>query len=80
MPIDEKTLREALEKDFPDATIKIEDMVGDQDHYFLEIASHLFSGKSLVQQHKMVNEALGFCLGNQLHALKIKTIAIMETI
>jgi stress-induced morphogen len=78
MAIDEKTLREALEKDFPGSIIKIEDMVGDQDHYSLEISSHLFAGKSLVSQHKMVNEALRFCLGNQLHALKIKTLIMTE--
>jgi stress-induced morphogen len=78
VPIDEKTLRIALEKDFPDSIIKIEDMVGDQDHYSLEISSRVFVGKSLIQQHKMVNEALRFCLGDELHALKIKTIVIKE--
>ena len=75
MPIDEKTLRKALENDFHDSDIKIIDLLGDNDHYSLEITSTLFQGKSLVQQHKMVNEALKFCLGNELHALKIKTIA-----
>jgi len=74
MAIDQQIIRNALENNFPDADIKIEDLVGDMDHYSLEISSSLFEGKSLIMQHKMVNEALKFCLGYDLHALKIKTI------
>lgn len=78
MSIDQETLIKILTKNFPQALIKIEDMVGDQNHYSLEISSNLFAGKSLIQQHKMVNDSLKCCLGTKLHALKIKTIAITE--
>jgi stress-induced morphogen len=78
MAIEAETLRTALLASFADATIEIEDLVGDQDHYSVVITSAQFQGKSLVAQHKMVNDALKFCLGGQLHALKIKTIIKKE--
>jgi stress-induced morphogen len=73
MAIDASLIQSALEDNFPGATIKIDDLAGDNDHYSLEITSDKFNGKTLIEQHKMVNEALKFCLGTSLHALKIKT-------
>jgi stress-induced morphogen len=39
----------------------------------VKIIDQSFAGKTLIQQHKMVNEALGSILGNQLHAMQLKT-------
>jgi stress-induced morphogen len=75
MPIEQETLKTMILDAIPDAEIKLSDMVGDSDHYYLEITSSIFNDKSLIQQHKIVNKALTSCLGTSLHALKIKTFS-----
>ena len=65
----EKLIREAL----PDATIDIQDLAGDGNHYSATIISSQFSGKSKIEQHKMVYNSLKGRMGNELHALAIKT-------
>tara|TARA_Y100000591_G_C21504765_1_gene531757 strand:- start:199 stop:429 length:231 start_codon:yes stop_codon:yes gene_type:complete len=65
----EKYIREAM----PDAIIEIQDLAGDGDHYSATITSSLFRGKSKIEQHKMVYSSLKGKMGNELHALAIKT-------
>ena len=65
----EKLIREAL----PDATIDIQDLAGDGNHYSATIVSSQFSGKSKIEQHKIVYNSLKGKMGNELHALAIKT-------
>jgi stress-induced morphogen len=60
---------------FPDAEIQIEDLAGDGDHYAASIVSEAFRGKSRVQQHQMVYDALQGNMGGVLHALALKTAA-----
>ena len=57
----------------PDAEVAIEDLAGDGDHYLARVASPAFTGKSRVQQHKMVYDALGGRMGGELHALQLTT-------
>ena len=66
-------IEQLIIKAFPDATVKIEDMAGDGDHYSCYVESKLFAGKSRVQQHKMVYQALNGKMGGQLHALALQT-------
>ena len=65
----ENLIREAL----PDATIDIQDLAGDGNNYSATIASSQFSGKSKIEQHKIVYNSLKGKMGNELHALAIKT-------
>ena len=58
----------------PDAEIAIEDLAGDDNHYSATIKSKVFSGKSKIEQHKLVYKALGEKMGNQLHALALNTL------
>ena len=60
---------------FPDAKVEIEDLAGDGDHYSASVVSEEFRGKSRVQQHQMVYEALQGNMGGVLHALALKTSA-----
>ncbi len=76
MAIDKDTLQNLLKTAFPEAEITITDLAGDGDHYSLEIADKIFTGKSRVQQHQLVYQALGGKMGGDLHALAIKTRAI----
>ncbi|MBM3580118.1 MAG: BolA family transcriptional regulator [Alphaproteobacteria bacterium] len=73
MPLPQQDLEKILREKFPTAQIKITDLVGDSDHYSLDIADISFSGKTKIEQHKIVNEALKGILGTTLHALQIKT-------
>lgn len=74
MAIEKDKLNNMLQSAFKDADIDIVDLAGDNDHYKVEIISEAFRGKNKVAQHRMVNEALRGCLGDQLHALSIKTV------
>lgn len=58
---------------FPDATVTIEDLAGDGDHYAARVVSAAFAGKSRVQQHQMVYKALRGNMGEALHALQLNT-------
>ena len=62
-----------VKKAIPEAEIKIEDLAGDGNHYSATIISSQFSGKSKIEQHKMVYNSLQGKMGNELHALAIKT-------
>ncbi|MDX1709707.1 MAG: BolA family transcriptional regulator [Rhodovibrionaceae bacterium] len=70
----EKLIREAI----PDASVTIEDLRGDGDHYAAYIVSPAFKGKTRVQQHQMVYKALQGRMGNELHALALQTSAPPE--
>ena len=58
---------------FPDASVEIEDLRGDGDHYAATVTSAAFSGKTRVQQHQLVYKALKGKMGGDLHALALTT-------
>ncbi len=73
MAMDLKEIEKYIRDAFPDALIKIDDLAGDGDHYSATVTSSLFTGKSKIEQHKMVYNSLKGKMGNELHALAIKT-------
>ncbi len=73
MAISKEKLEQMLIESLPGAKVFIEDLKGDGDHYSATIISKNFIGKSRIEQHKMVYDALGGKMGNELHALMIKT-------
>lgn len=73
MPMDIETLEHLLTTGIPDAEIEIEDLRGDNDHYSVHITSPAFAGKSRLEQHRMVHDAMQGKIGTELHALAIKT-------
>ena len=64
-----------IKESFPDASVSIDDLAGDGDHYAATVVSEAFRGKSRVEQHKMVYGALKGQMGGALHALALKTYA-----
>lgn len=58
----------------PDAKVEIKDLAGDDNHYAATITSNLFQGKTKVNQHKMVYDALEGKMGGVLHALSLTTL------
>jgi stress-induced morphogen len=70
-----ETLETLLRVSFPDASeLAVEDRTGGGDHFQVTIASPRFDGLSLVDQHRLVYEALSAPLGDgSIHELRIKT-------
>jgi stress-induced morphogen len=67
----ESLLRDA----FPDAgELSVEDRTGGGDHFQVTVASPRFEGLSLLDQHRLVNDALAEPLRDgTIHELRIKT-------
>ncbi len=75
MPMPAAEIAALIRAALPDATVEIEDLAGDGDHYLARVTAPAFAGKSRVQQHKMVYDALGGRMGGELHALQLTTSA-----
>lgn len=75
MAMDAREIETLIKAALPDARIDIRDLAGDGDHYAAVVVSESFRGKSRVQQHQMVYEALKGSMGGQLHALALQTSA-----
>ncbi len=73
MGMSARDIETAIRAALPDADITITDLAGDGDHYAAMVVSSAFKGKSRVQQHKMVYDALSGRMGDQLHALALQT-------
>ena len=67
-------IKSLIKESIPDAEITIKDTAGDENHYSATIKSKVFSGKTKIEQHKMVYKALKGKMGNELHALALNTI------
>jgi stress-induced morphogen len=73
MAMDAGTIERLIREALPDATVTIEDLRGDGDHYAAHVTSAQFVGKTRVQQHQMVYQALKGRMGGELHALALQT-------
>ena len=67
-------IKSLIKESMPDAEIIIKDLAGDENHYSATIKSKVFSGKSKIEQHKLVYKALKGKMGNELHALAFNTM------
>ena len=75
MAMDATDLEKLIKEGLPDAEVTIHDLKGDGDHYAAQVVSAEFEGKSRVQQHQLVYQALRGRMGTQLHALQLQTSA-----
>jgi stress-induced morphogen len=73
MPMAAADIERMIKAQFPDAKVELKDLAGDNDHWAAHIVSAAFKGKSRVQQHQMVYDALGGRMGGVLHALQLTT-------
>jgi|TARA_B100001971_G_scaffold35263_1_gene30315 stress-induced morphogen len=73
MAMDLKEIEKLIKEALPEASVEIRDLAGDGNHYSATVTSSQFSGKSMIEQHKMVYNSLKGRMGNELHALEIKT-------
>jgi stress-induced morphogen len=73
MAMQANEIERLIKEGIPDAQVTIEDLRGDGEHYAAYVVSRSFRGKSRVQQHQMVYDALRGSMGNDLHALALQT-------
>ena len=79
MPMLPAEIENLIKQGIPDAQVNIEDLRGDGDHYAAYVVSAAFKGKTRVQQHQMVYQALQGRMGGELHALALQTSAPPES-
>lgn len=80
MAMSAEEIQTLLKESFPKASVKIDDLAGDGNHYAATIIAKEFKGLSRVKQHQLVYAALkGKMDGSQgeLHALALTT-KVME--
>lgn len=75
MPMNAADIEKMILDALPGASVEIRDLAGDGDHYAATVVSEAFKGKSRVQQHQMVYDALKGNMGGVLHALALQTSA-----
>jgi stress-induced morphogen len=75
MAMDAQEIERLIKAALPDAQVTITDLAGDGDHFAAHVIARQFAGKTRVQQHKMVYDALQGRMGGALHALALTTAA-----
>jgi stress-induced morphogen len=75
MPMSSTEIENLIREAFPDAEVTITDLAGDNDHFAAMVTSSAFKGRTRVQQHQMVYDALKGRMGGVLHALSLQTAA-----
>ena len=75
MPMDPGEIERLIKEALPDAQVSLEDLVGDGDHWSATVVSSVFAGKTRVQQHQIIYQALQGRMGGELHALALQTTA-----
>ena len=73
MAMDASEIERLIKSAIPDAQVTIEDLAGDGNHYAAHVVSSTFKGRTRVQQHQMIYDALKGYMGEALHALALQT-------
>ena len=73
MPMSAEQITGMIVEALPGSEVEMTDLAGDNDHWAAKVTAPQFAGKSRVQQHKMVYEALDGRMGGVLHALQLTT-------
>ena len=73
MAMNLKEIESMIKEALPDAVVDIQDLAGDGNHYSATVTSSAFKGKSKIEQHKIIYDSLKGKMGNELHALALKT-------
>jgi stress-induced morphogen len=65
-------VKERIEEALPGAQVQVGTFSG-HDHFEAVVAAPQFNGKSRIEQHRMVYDALDGLIGGAMHALALKT-------
>ncbi len=72
-------IKAIVEKAFGGALVEVRDLTGTSDHFEITVVSEAFEGKRAVERHRMVYSAIGKAVGNEIHALAVKTFTPAES-
>lgn len=73
---DPESIEKLIKTALPDAQVEARDMTGGGDHFEVSVKSEAFRNKSILNQHRLIYNALGDAMNGPIHALKINTEAI----
>ncbi len=73
MPMSAAEIEGMILDALPGADVEMTDLAGDNNHWAARVTAPQFAGKTRVQQHKLVYDALGGRMGGVLHALQLTT-------
>lgn len=62
-----------IQRALPGAEVVVQDLTGTSDHFQALVISETFSGKTMVEQHQLVYQALGESMKEAIHALSLQT-------
>lgn len=73
--MDPSDVEELIESNLPEATAEVAPARGveEDDHFAATVVSPAFEGKTLVDQHELVYDALGEHMTEDIHAIELKT-------
>lgn len=73
-PLDD--VQNLIKSSIDDAVVRVSDMTGTMDHLEIFIASDVFKGKMLIEQHQIIMDILKESLKEKIHAVKLKTMTL----
>jgi stress-induced morphogen len=65
-------ITERIRAALPDARVELKDLTGTEDHWQATVVSSAFTGKSLIERHRMVMSALAAEMKGPIHALTLE--------
>ncbi len=72
--ISEKDIVKLIQQSLPQAQIYVKNPLRDGEHFHALIIDEGFEGMSLLSRQRLVMKPLGHMIGNEIHALSIKTL------
>ena len=66
-------IKQRIEAAIPGARAEVEDWTGGGDHFKATVTAAAFSGRSRIEQHRLVYDVFGAEIGGPIHALSLKT-------
>jgi stress-induced morphogen len=68
-------IRTKIEEALPGSRVQVRDTTGGGDHFEAVVVATQFTGKSVVEQHRMIYSILGPAMSGPIHALALRTSA-----
>ena len=76
---DPNEVAQLIKNSIPGAQVQVEDMTGTGDHFQIFVVSQIFKGKMLLEQHRLIQQALKEAMDDgRIHAVHIKTQTAQE--
>ena len=76
--MDSTTIEQMISAGLPNATVRVSG--NDGVHFEAVVVSPEFAGRATLQRHRMVYATLGSLMGNEIHALGLKTLSPEEQV